>query len=426
MGVQNYFINIRNSNFAKNSLKLSIGTAFAQFFPLAIYPILGRLFVPDDFGLLASLTAVTSILSVFSTGRYENSILIAEDDIKAFNLLALSILLSLVILLISILPLYIFKSAIMNLLGLNSSFGWLLICPLTAFFINVFNCYSEWCVRKQYYTKLSINKITNSASVSLTKLLLGYVRIFPKGLIMGDIIGRFITMIACIVRLIRDDYKFIKEVSPKIMLNQAKRFIKFPKFIMPAQLLNTVGASGPILLIGYYFNEQIVGFFSMSMTILALPVSVISTSIRDVFRQKANEEYKINGSFDGLFKKILIILSSITILFSIIIYPFIPNIFKFVLGDTWIESGVYSQILLPMIVVDFIAISLSGVFMITEKLKQQLYWQLYFVIISILSIIIGVNFFSDIIEVLLIFMTARLSAYIYLITISYKYSKGKI
>ncbi len=72
------------------------GTGIAQAIPIAIIPILTRMFSPEDFGLLALYAACVSILGVVATGRYEIAIMLPKDDEDARLLLQLSMLVALV------------------------------------------------------------------------------------------------------------------------------------------------------------------------------------------------------------------------------------------------------------------------------------------------------------------------------------------
>ena len=49
------------SSFTKNVLTLMTGTTVAQAIPIAISPILTRIYTPSDFGLLALFIAITAI-----------------------------------------------------------------------------------------------------------------------------------------------------------------------------------------------------------------------------------------------------------------------------------------------------------------------------------------------------------------------------
>ena len=412
----------RDSSLVKNSFILILGTSIAQFLPLIIYPILARLYSPDDFGFLATLTAITSILCVISTGKYESAILIADNETKSINLIALVFAVSLIVLLLISIFVCLFIGSIKDFLGIEKSGFYLLICPLSALFINVFNVYNEWCVRNKLYKRLSYNKIVSSTMVSGGKLVFGVFRFFNSGLIVGDLSGRALTAFVCLHRMYVHELHLLKSISLKQIVTQARRFKDFPKFTMPAQLLNTVGGAVPVLLLGKYYSGSDLGHFSMTMSALMIPVNVISISIRDVFRQKANEIYKGGNSFRGLFKKMFIVLFIVTFVCSIGVSPVLPHFFTLVLGEKWLETGEIAQILLPMIALDFVAMSLSGVLTITEKLKYNLYWQIYFVSISVISILLGSLYFTSFYDTIFIFSLGRSTAYLFLLFLSYKFS----
>jgi len=422
--LKSFFKSATKSKFARNTVILTVGTTIAQFLPLIIYPILGRIYTPEQFGLLTSITSIVNILVAISTGNYESAVLIADSDREAASVVLLSLALSFFFLSVLLVPFMFFRVSIGRICG-NAHIGYLvLLCPVSAFFINCFNCYSEWCVRKTYYKGLASNKITNSAAVTFGKLLFGFTAIKNIGLVIGDTIGRFVSAVGCFIRVIVKDKDAFRGVSYANLKFVAKKYIDFPKFIMTAQLLNVFGASVPILLLGAYFSSKEVGFFGMTTSVLSIPISIISNSVRDVFRQKANEIYIKVGHFEKLYIKVFKILSFVAIGGSLLVIYFLPLIFEFVLGQQWRTSGVYAQILLPMTAVDFVAMSLSGVLLITNKLRQNFVWQVYYTFITIVTILFGCIFSKSMILTLVYFCLGRLSAYIYLLLLLYKYSKG--
>jgi len=68
------FITKSKSDFKKNVLTLMAGTTIAQAIPIAISPILTRLYTPEEFGLFALFLAIVSIFGVVATMRYEMAI----------------------------------------------------------------------------------------------------------------------------------------------------------------------------------------------------------------------------------------------------------------------------------------------------------------------------------------------------------------
>ena len=77
------------SEFGKNVVTLMTGTTIAQILPVALTPVLTRLFSPEEFGAFAFFASIISILLVFSSGRYEQAIVLPKEDKDAINILGL-------------------------------------------------------------------------------------------------------------------------------------------------------------------------------------------------------------------------------------------------------------------------------------------------------------------------------------------------
>jgi O-antigen/teichoic acid export membrane protein len=84
---------IKNMASEKRSIITLVGgTTVAQGLSLLFAPATTRLFSPDVFGELSIFTSITSIIIVVICLRYELSIVVAEDDMEGFSLLAISLL----------------------------------------------------------------------------------------------------------------------------------------------------------------------------------------------------------------------------------------------------------------------------------------------------------------------------------------------
>ena len=82
------------SEFSKNVLTLMTGTTIAQAIPIAISPILTRIYTPEDFGVLALFVAITSIFGSIANGRYELAIMLPKKDENAINIFALGLIIT--------------------------------------------------------------------------------------------------------------------------------------------------------------------------------------------------------------------------------------------------------------------------------------------------------------------------------------------
>ena len=66
------------SKIQKNIATLVTGTMIAQAIPIAISPILTRLYTPAEFGSFALYMSIVSILVVIATARYELAIVLPK------------------------------------------------------------------------------------------------------------------------------------------------------------------------------------------------------------------------------------------------------------------------------------------------------------------------------------------------------------
>ena len=111
----------RDSSLVKNSFILILGTSIAQFFFFLLYPILARLYSLDYFVFLVTLMSITYILCVISTGKYESAILIADNETKSINLIALVFAVSLIVLLLISIFVCLFIVSIQDFVGIEKS-----------------------------------------------------------------------------------------------------------------------------------------------------------------------------------------------------------------------------------------------------------------------------------------------------------------
>ena len=125
------------SEFSRNVFALMTGTTIAQAIPIAISPILTRIYTPEDFGVFALYMAIASILSVIATGRYELAIMLPKKDEDAINIAALSIIISFFVSFVSLLIVFVFNAQITNLLGNPEISNWLYFIPLTVLLTGV-------------------------------------------------------------------------------------------------------------------------------------------------------------------------------------------------------------------------------------------------------------------------------------------------
>ena len=143
------------SEFNRNVLTLMTGTTIAQAIPIAISPILTRIYTPEDFGMFALYMSIASIIAIVATGRYELAIMLPKKDEDAINIVALSIIISFFVSFISLLIVFIFNTQITNILGNPEISIWLYFIPLTVLLTGIYQSFNYWSNRKKQYKRLA-------------------------------------------------------------------------------------------------------------------------------------------------------------------------------------------------------------------------------------------------------------------------------
>lgn len=416
---------IKASSYIKNSLILTSGTIVAQIIPLAFYPILARIYTPSDFGVLATVISITAVISVIATGKYETAILITDTKRLAANMVWLILIIAFFSLSIIEVLFYFSSDFISESFKVPSLKYWVYICPPTAFLIVIYQSYNEWCVRNKYFVNLSLNKITNTGSMTLAKALFGWTKILNGGLIIGELLGRIITAVSCIRLALKKDKEEFFSPSFRQMKWLSKRYIECPKLVLPAQLLNILGGELPVLLLLTAFSITQIGYYSMAISVLALPASIISLAVRDTFRKQANDIYKQTGNCFSIYMKTLSAMGVISIVGFSLFYLIAPQLFSFVLGKEWFSAGEYARILCPIVAISFVSETGSSMFIIAEKMKMLLLWQILYFLLTLTSILIGIYFFKDIKSTLYCFMIGRSATHLLSLFMTSRFAKGK-
>lgn len=402
----------RIGDFGKSILTLGVGTSIAQAISLLFYPILGRLYSPNEFGLLATITVISSVVMVVSTGKYEQAILITKSKVEAANVLGLSMLLATVVCGILILIFTLFSSLISSWLNAPDLSYWIFFSPFISLSIIIYNCYNEWCVKYGIFTQLSINKVVNSLSVTLSKIVLGICGV-GGGLIVGEALGRGISASLCTQSILKRNIRFFKEsITKKKMVVVAKHYRDFPLYTMPDQLVSCLSGCFPMFFLLKYFGTTEYGYFAMVQLVLSFPATLIGQSVMDAFRKQASVDYEETGRCSFIFKKVFRVIVCLTVIGFFPIYYCLPLIFSFFLGAQWIIAGKYAQIILPAIALAFIYNIFSAIWIIAEKQKARFMWQIYYCSTLFLSIGIGSFLLNDIKQVLILYTIALSSSYL--------------
>lgn len=367
----------KRAEFSRNVLTLVTGTTIAQAIPVAVSPILTRIYSPQDFGVFALYTAVTMILSVVATGRYEQVIMLPRSDEDAAHIVALSLIISALISFILLVIATIWNAPLTMLLGNPEISRWLYLVPVSVLLMGAYNSFNYWLNRQKSFRIMSANRITQGSLTAAGQLGLGYWFAGSTGLITGFICGWLAATFSA-ARFYRFKATCFR---PHSILANAKLYKDYPGLSAPSSLLDAATTQAPVFFLTKGYDAATVGFFSLAMKVLYAPSSIISTAIGQVYFQKIamlihNDRESILSEVLGAAKKLAMIAAA-----TFIPFMFIGDrIFGFIFGETWEVAGEYVGILAPALMFRFIVSPLSTVFLATGNLRMGAMWQaIYFI-----------------------------------------------
>lgn len=389
------------SEFNQNVLTLMTGTAIAQAIPIAISPILTRIYTPADFGILAIFMAIIGIFGTIMSGRYEMAIMLPKKDEDAINIFALGFIIIVGITLFASLFIVLFHHQIVVLLNNKEISIWLYFIPLTLFFTGFFNLLTYFNNRKKQYKDISNATIFKSIILSIIQLTVGFVKNGATGLISGQIVSTIFANMT-LLRIVTKDKQLISKIRIPKMLALAKKHKDFPKFQLPHAFTGGLSLSVPIYVLSSFFSLSIVGFYSLSTKIVFMPLMIIAGASAKVFNQQITNIYNSKGdSYQFAVNVLKSLLKKVFIPFAIVVI-FSPIIFELVFGEDWKEAGIYTQILSPWILLNVLVSTVSFIPSLVNMQKKALVLSIVHVVCITIALLVGA-YLSDIYLALLFF-----------------------
>ena len=264
------------------------GTTVAQAIPIAISPILTRIYSPENFGVFTVFMAIVGILAPIANARYEVAIMLPERDDDAINIFALGLLITSALTIFLFIGIFFSQELIVTQVS-NDIGPWLYLIPISVFFIGIFNVLSYFNIRKRYYKDMASAKIFKATAMAVIQVSMGFLKQGVSGLISGQIISQTIANFRLVKNLF-EDKEILSRITKERMWGQAKKHKNFPKFSLWAALLNSLSIHLSNVLISLFFSVSTLGFYSLVYRVLGTPSALIGGSIGQVFYQQATVE----------------------------------------------------------------------------------------------------------------------------------------
>lgn len=380
----------------KNILKLISGEGIGRAIGFMAAPFITRLYTPSDFGILAVFASLCALCYPFCTLRYNIAIPLHPNEKVGINALAACLFILVVNTLIVSVALILFHSQILSFCSSEDIDAFWYFVPVAFFLCGISEALSYYSTRYRYFSIIAKVTVTQKIIGASTKIVLGLLHFNVIGLLIGNILAES----GGLTFYIRTYWRRLKEGARDVTWRKIrfvlKRYIDFPLYRLPSQILQTASGSLPILYFAWHFGTGATGRISLAITMLSVPVSMAGKSVGKAFYGEiASLGRKSSKEISTLTIRIMTRLLVISIVPFTLIICFGPWIFQTYFGTEWTQSGIFARYLCFYLIFRFVYSPISdGIFNVFEQ--QKLVFWLEVSRITIVALSLFTSYFYNI------------------------------
>jgi len=385
------------------------GSAVSQAIIILASPILTRLYSPEEFGIFSVFIAFVTFFSISIFLRYELAASLINSLRNIVALVKLCLIIGTTISGLLIILLYFNQEAVIAYLGWQESSIFLIILPITIFSLGLINFFHFWLVKTNQFKIMAGSKILQSGFLTLIQLTSGFFKFGSIGLIIGHFAGAFITAVSVGYVVFRTKIFAIRKSSFKSIKNMAIRYVNFPKFTVLSDSFLILGTQSPPIIIASVFSFGSAGLFLLAFRCSIAPVALVAQSIGKVFMSRALR-LRARSELCTFVKQVYLILLRLSIIPFLILGIVSVDLVSLIFGETWADAGVFLMLLLPCVLGMFIFVPVMTLFIVLEKQKMEMNFQILILTARLIGMLIGV-YFSDINLSILLYSALAFCAY---------------
>ena len=369
---------------------MASGSAIAQAIPLAVSPILSRLYTPESFGIFSTTVAIASILGIASTGRFELAVVLPSERRDALAIAGGVMVLSASVCGLAWALLSVAFSSLPQLGTLSKIGAWQHLIPIFAFGIALASLGSFLANRDRSYLRMAMAVTAQQAVAAGTAIVMGVAQAPVNGLLVGRLAGVFANAailfreIRCALDAYRTDWRFVD--SFRMMI----RYRRFVFFNLPYSVVGTFSREFVVFSLMFSGAVEAAGLYGLVRSALAAPISFLSASLSQVYYREAAER-SATAEFAQLTFQLLVATALAMAPALALVSIWGPDIFAVVFGERWREAGTFAQLLALPTLLSVMTSWPERIFEVRAKQSWSLAIQVAFDVLSIGSLVLALK-----------------------------------
>lgn len=388
---------IKLSNKMKNVMKISSGTMGGQLISFITLPIIARMYGATIMGNWTTLNSIAIIINSFSDIGLINVIMVEKDEEKMADIYKMITTMVMFFSVLSGMGAILYYSLIPNSMGINTIFLGITLAILVFTLQQTQICYT-WLNRKEKYEVLMKNPLINNAAIGIVAFVLAFMGVKKYGYYIAVIVGQFITIIH-MKRFLPKQFFSFNLKKYKMTIKERWHFVAYQ---MPTNVLSQVKNQLPVLLIRNLFGARILGYYSVSVKILNIPITLLANALGRVFFQTISDMVRKGEEIGEFVYRNIIRAMKVAIVPMIMLIAFGNVIVIMLFGHEYEMAGTMLQIVSFQNFFTFLMMSSQGITITLDKQKYAMMSCIAQSIGFIIGLCIGKYIFNDIYVGLLI------------------------
>lgn len=381
---------LMKSQMLRNVTKISSGTMLGQAISVVTLPIFTRLYGAKVIGYWTLFTSVAIIVNAFSDLGLSNAIMMDDEGEQSEKLFSVITTISFIISLIVGVGYFVIKSVTPDPSGLHPLFYSVVLFVLIFTQQQVNVCYN-WLNKKKQYNILMKNPIINNVSVAVIAIPLGLMGFTKYGYYIGLVLGQVFTLFHMRRYLPRIFFDF----KYRDHFDVIRSHLTYVKFQMPTYLVAQVKNQAPVFFIRSFFGVEILGYYSVCMRVLNIPVNLLASSIGKVYYQTAAEMKKKGQEVGDFTFRNMKRAMYVAIVPIVVIMSFGDIVCMLFLGNDYVITGNLSRIIVFMTYFQFLMMATQGITIVLDKQQYALISGIVQIIGYVVGLSIGKYVFSS-------------------------------
>ncbi|MBM4196616.1 MAG: hypothetical protein FJ197_05865 [Gammaproteobacteria bacterium] len=373
----------------RNIAVVTVGAVAGQLILIAAMPVLTRLYSPDEIGQYSALVAVLGLLTTIVCLHYELAIPLPKSDriarraawVAMFAALALSGVVLMVLWLVA-------APAVATLVGLGvEAVLWMI--PACLVINGIGNVLMAWAIRVRAYNGLAASRAALGAGQAIPQLAAGFLGFGVSGLAVSQILGPAAAAAALAPAASSGSSgRWSLERDWRRLYAVARRYRKFPLITTWSSLINAIGAQLPVLALAPLFGPFVTGQFALAYRLLQVPLRLVGQSMSQVYLGSIAAG-RANNDMTERTWQLLRFLAALGIPSFGVLGVVAPELFVVVFGDEWEQAGEFGRLLVPWLLMSFVATVMSPLVSVLQQQGRELGYQLLYAVTAIGALLLG-------------------------------------